>query len=156
ALTVRQAGALRVSGGTEGLRLVGPDGLEFVPEQRAVPGGVLLEVDAEVREPGVYDVLDGERLVRRVAFNPDARESDLAVLDPEEARRRLAAAAGAEVQLLDAAGGRGLDAAAHLADERTGVELWTVFLMLALAFLVPEMLVAMQWKPQRAGKAVGA
>src|SRR5690606_27357225 len=74
ALPVRQAGALRVSGGTEGLRLVGPDGLECVPEQRAVPGGVLLEVDAEVREPGVYDVLDGERLVRRVAFNPVARE----------------------------------------------------------------------------------
>ena len=156
ALTVRQAGVLRVSGGTEGLRLVGPDGFELVPEQRSVPGGVLLEIDEGVREPGVYDVMDGERLVRRVAFNPDARESDLAVLDPEEARRRLADATGADVQLLDAAGGRGLDAAARLADERTGVELWNVFLMLALAFLVAEMLVAMQWKPQRAGKAVGA
>lgn len=148
ALAVRQAGALRVSGGTEGLRLVGPDGSEWVPEQRSVPGGVLLEIDASVREPGVYDVRDGERLVRRVAFNPDARESDLVPLDAAAARDRLAAATGAEVRLLDAAGGRGLDAAARIAEERTGVELWNVFLMAALLFLVAEMLVAMQWKPR--------
>lgn len=40
--------------------------------------------------------------------------------------------------------------------EIRGVELWNVFLMAALLFLVAEMLVAMQWKPQRAGKPVGA
>jgi hypothetical protein len=92
--------------------------------------------------------MDGDRLVRRVAFNPDARESDLAALDREEARRRLAEATGAEVRLLDAAGGRGLAAAAQLAEERTGIELWNAFLLLALVFLVAEMLVAMRWKPE--------
>jgi hypothetical protein len=147
ALVVRQAGALRVSGAAEGLRLVGA-GTEFVPEQRSVPGGVLLEIDAGVTEPGVYDVLDGERLVRRVAFNGSARESDLAVLDAEEARRRLAEATGAEVRLLDATAGRGVAAAERIAEERTGVELWNVFLLLALVFLVAEMLVAMQWRPE--------
>ncbi len=148
ALTVRQAGALRVSGGTEGLRLVGPDGTEFAPEQRSVPGGVLLEIDDTVREPGVYDVMQDERLIRRVAFNPDARESDLSTLAPDEARRRLIAATGAEVRLLDAAGGQGLAAAERIAEERTGVELWNVFLMAALLFLLAEMLVAMQWRPE--------
>lgn len=147
-LTVRQAGALRVSGGTEGLRLVGPDGTEFAPEQRGVPGGVLLEIDDTVREPGVYDVMQGERLVRRVAFNPDARESDLTPLAPDEARRRLTAATGAQVRLLSAAGGAGLAAAERIAEERTGVELWNVFLMAALLFLLAEMLVAMQWRPE--------
>lgn len=147
ALVVRQPGSLRVSGAAEGLRLVG-DGTEFVPEQRSVPGGVLLEIDAGVTEPGIYDVMDGDRLVRRVAFNPDARESDLAVLAPEEARRRLEEATGAEVRLLDAAGERGRTAAEQIAEERTGVELWNVFLLLALLFLVAEMLVAMQWKPE--------
>ena len=146
-LVVRQPGALRVSGAAEGLRLIG-DGTEFVPEQRSVPGGVLLEIDEGVTEPGVYDVMDGERLVRRVAFNPDARESDLAVLAPEEARRQLAEATGTEVRLLDAAGGRGRTAAEQIAEERTGVELWNVFLGLALLFLIAEMLVAMQWKPE--------
>ncbi len=148
ALTVRQPAPLRVSGGTEGLRLEGPDGTELVPEQRSVPGGVLLEIDDTVREPGVYDVMQGERLVRRVAFNPDARESDLATLAPEEARRRLAAATGAEVRLLDATAGQGLAAAERIAEGRTGVELWNVFLFLALLFLLAEMLVAMQWKPE--------
>ncbi len=150
ALSVRQAGALRVSGATEGLRLVGPDGAELAPEQRSVPGGVLLELDDSVREPGVYDVIQGERLVRRVAFNPDARESDLTPLDAEAARAGLEAATGAEVRLLDASDGRGLDAAARIAEERAGVELWNVFLMAALFFLVAEMLVAMQWRPHRA------
>ncbi|MEP0547159.1 MAG: BatA domain-containing protein [Rhodothermales bacterium] len=146
-LEVRQPAPLRVAGASEGLRIVGA-GAEFVPEQRSVPGGVLLEIDSGVTEPGVYDVMDGERLVRRVAFNPDARESDLAVLAPEEAQRRLAEATGAEVRVLDAAGGRGLAAARQLTEERTGVELWNVFLALALAFLLAEMLVAMQWKPE--------
>ncbi|MEM1041126.1 MAG: BatA and WFA domain-containing protein [Bacteroidota bacterium] len=153
ALTVRQAGALRVSGtrpsgGADGLRLVGPDGTEFAPEQRSVPGGVLLEIDDTVREPGVYEVMQGERLVRRVAFNPDARESDLTPLAPDEARRRLIAATGADVQLLDASGGQGLAAAERIAEERTGVELWNVFLTAALLFLLAEMLVAMQWRPE--------
>jgi hypothetical protein len=151
ALTVGEGGVLRVegAGGEAPLRLVGPDGAEWVPAQRTVPGGVLLEVEAAVAQPGVYDVVQGEALLRRVAVNLDPRESDLAALAEEAARMRLEAVTGAEVRVLDAAGGAGLEAAERLRAERAGVELWNVFLAFALAFLLAEMLVAMRWKPER-------
>lgn len=156
ALTTGAGGMLRVEGVRDAapLRLVGPGGEEWVPAQRTVPGGVLLEVDEAVTEPGVYDVMQGVNLLRRVAVNDDPRESDLAALDARAARERLEAATGAEVRVLDAAGGAGLEAAARLRAERSGVELSVVFLALALAFLVAEMLVAMRWKPE--GVRVGA
>lgn len=149
ALLVGQPGVLRVAGAREGLRLVDPEGEVLAPEQRTVPGGVALELGEAARVPGVYDVLQGEPgegpLVRRVAVNPDPREGDLAALSPEEAARRLEAATGADVLVLEAAGGLG---AARVAEARTGVELWNVFLALALLFLVAELLVAMRWRPE--------
>lgn len=147
ALTTGEGGTLRVPGAAEGLRIVGPDGAEFLPEQRAVPGGVVLDIDDALTEPGVYTVTDGERVVRRVAVNLDARESDLTPLAPAEAAARLEALTGASVRVLDASGGRGLEAAERAADDRAGVELWSLFLILALLCLVAEMLVAMRWRP---------
>jgi hypothetical protein len=146
-LTVRSGGAIRLAGAAEGLRLVGPDGDEFAPAQRTVPGGVVLEVDEAVEAPGIYAITDGERVLRRVAFNADAAESDLTTLAPEEAARRLQAATGTDVRMLDASGGRGLAAAERLAGGEAGVELWRLFLALALLCLVAEQLVAMRWRP---------
>jgi hypothetical protein len=155
ALTTGAGGVLRVTGVRDPapLRLVGPDGAEWVPAQRTVPGGVVLEVDEALTAPGVYDVRQGEALLRRVAVNLDPRESDLAALDAREAQERLAVATGVEVRVLDAAGGAGLEAAARLRAERGGVELAAVFLALALAFLAAEMLVAMRWRPERVAAA---
>lgn len=150
-LIVGQGGELRLAGQTDAqpLRLVGPDGAEFTPEQRNLFGALLLQVaPSAASAPGVYDVRAGDRLVRRIAFNLDSRESDLAVLEPDEAARRLADATGADVRVLDVAGegiGRVVQA---LQEQRTGVEIWNVFLMLALMFLVAEMVVARQWRPE--------
>ncbi len=146
-LTVGQAGTLRVGGAPEAasLRLVAPDGETFTPEQRTLFGAVLMQTDASVRTPGIYDVQAGETLLRRVAFNQDRRESDLHRLDPPEAVARLAAVTGGPVRLLEADGAA---VAEVLRAERTGRELWNVFLGLALVFLLAEMLVAKQWRPE--------
>src|SRR5690606_29952852 len=90
----------------------------------------------------------GETLVRRLALNLDPRESDLTPLALDDAEARLEAATGPPGRVLDAAGGAGLAAAERLQAERGGVELWNVFLALALTFLIAEMLVAMRWQPQ--------
>lgn len=150
-LVVGRPGEVRLPGQGEAttLRLVGPEGQELVPEQRSLYGAVLLQVDTEGLTPGVYDVKAGSETVRRVALNLDQRESDLATLPPQEAAERLAAVTGAEVRALQPgrAAGRVLEA---LRAEQTGVELWNVFLTLALLFLVAEMLVARQWRPETA------
>ena len=151
-LTVGEGGELRLAGvadAAQPLRLAGPDGDEFTPEQRNVFGALLLRVPpGAARQPGIYDVRAGDRLVRRVAFNLDSRESDLAVLDPDAAAAQLADATGAQVHVLDVAG-QGLQQVVQaLQEQRTGVEIWNVFLMLALMFLVAEMVVARQWRPE--------
>src|SRR5690606_16348988 len=149
-LIVGQAGELRLAGEADArLRLVGPDGGEYTPEQRNLFGAQLLQVDASAASaPGIYDVRAGDRLVRRVAFNLDSRESDLKALTPDEAAARLGQATGADVRVLDVADG-GLDELVQaLEEQRTGVEIWIVFLMLALMFLVAEMVVARQWRPE--------
>ncbi|MEL6443671.1 MAG: BatA domain-containing protein [Bacteroidota bacterium] len=151
--TVGELATLRLGGVREGtpVRLVAPEdvGSETVPEQRALPGALLVDVPPEaIPAPGVYDVRQGNTLLRRIAANLDARESNLTRLDATDARDALAEATGRPVRLLDAAGGAGLRAAEQLQTERAGIELWKTFLWVALAFLVAEMLVAMRWRSE--------
>ncbi len=149
-LVAGRPGELRIAGAPPGepLRLVGPDGTETTPEQAERFGAVLLETDASLRAPGVYDVVAGDSLVRRVALNPDRAESDLSTLVPDEAAERLGDALGQSVQVFRAGEGGAQGVAEALRTERAGLEIWNVFLLLALGFLVAEMLVARQWQPE--------
>jgi hypothetical protein len=148
-LTVGQPGELRVTGvpETETVRLVGPDGNERTPEQRNLFGATLLQLGAATRAPGIYDVQAGETLVRRVAFNLDARESDLRTATPDDAASALSDALGHPVRTLDPRSD-GPSVAETIEQRRVGTEIWNVFLLLALGLLVTEMLVASQWKPE--------
>jgi len=150
-LTVGQPSELRVTGvpETETVRLLGPNGNERTPEQRNLFGATLLQLDAATRMPGIYDVQAGETLVRRVAFNLDARESDLRALAPDEATTILSDALEHPVRLLSLREGEP-SMAETIEQRRVGTEIWNVFLLLALGFLVTEMLVASQWKPESA------
>ncbi len=149
-LVVGQASELRLTGAPEGesLRLIAPDGQEITPEQRSLFGAVLLQTDTSLRTPGIYDVMAGQTLVRRVALNLNSRESNLQTYAPDEAAERLAEATGLPVRVLDLGPGGAEGVIAAIEVERTGVELWNVFLWLALLFLIAEMLVSMQWRPE--------
>ncbi len=134
ALVVGRAAPVRVDGAVAGLRLVAPDGTSTEPPQRAVPGGVLLDVDG-VDVPGLYRVVQGERTLRVLAANEPARESDPTPLDAREAARRLEHITGRPVAVVE-------DAAALDASGGGRVPLWTWLLALALAALVAESVVA--------------
>ena len=150
-LIAARDGELRVSGipESEQIRLVGPDGTEYVPEQRSLFGATLLNVEGEaVRTPGIYDLRSGNELVRRVAFNIDASESDLTVLSEDDAAERLEESLGGEVDVISVDGDRPNDVLKAITAQRTGIELWNLFLLLALLALVAEMLVAKRWRPE--------
>ena len=123
----------------EALRLVGPDGGAVAAEQRAVPGGRVLSLES-VQAPGLYRVMQGERVLRTVAVNEDARESDPARLAPDEAARRLEHATGRPVRLVDAR------EAADATGRSAGIPLWRWFLAAALVALVAETAVASRWR----------
>ncbi len=150
-MTVATDAELRIPRGSEvgQLRLVGPDGTEYVPEQRDLFGAALLTIDGSIADrPGIFDVRTGEDVVRRIPFNIDEKESDLSSLDGDEGRDRLAASIDAGVELIDVDGRPAQDVVATVAQQRTGVELWNLFLLLALLFLVAEAVVARQWRPE--------
>src|SRR5690606_35948172 len=98
--------------------------------------------------PGIYDVLEGERLVRRLAVNVDPVESDLAPIAAGDLRRQLEEETDASIRVLDVPRDGSEAPAQAIQAQRTGVELWNVFLLLALLFLVSEMIVARQWRPE--------
>jgi hypothetical protein len=149
---VGEPGALRITGATDDdpIRLRAPDGEEFTPAQRRLFGAILLDIDASMTAPGIYEVMStGAEPIRRVAFNLDARESDLAVWPPDEAAERVGALSGGDARLLDVSVEDGVEGVMERLEEvRSGVELWNVFLLVALLLLVAEMLVAHQWRPE--------
>ena len=117
----------------------------MTPSQRTVPGAVLIDVADVAARAGLYRVVQGDRTLRVVAVNEDARESDPTALDPAEAARRLEAITGRPVALVESA------AALSASGATVGTPLWTVFLALALACLIAETLVAARWQPARVG-----
>jgi hypothetical protein len=141
---------LRVTGvaPAASLRLVGPEGLELRPEQRNLFGATLLILDTAPVTPGAYAVQDGATQVQRIAINSAPAESNLRPAPPATAAQTLQAATGASVQAVSEAGST--DLAEALRTRRAGVEIWNVFLALALGALLAEMGVARLWTPERA------
>ena len=151
-LTVGQPGELRITGvpETATLRLVGPDGTERTPEQRTLFGATLLQTAASLRTPGIYEIRTEDALVRRVALNLDPRESDPATLAADSAAQALAPVLGTTPGVLQLDEGEAPQVAQALQQQRAGTEIWNVFLLLALGFLVTEMLIARYWTPESA------
>jgi hypothetical protein len=155
-LTVGEATSVRLTSlpeTEEPLRLVGPEGESFTPEQRTLFGAVLLQLDGTPRPVGIYDVRTGETLVRRLAYNLPEPESNLSTLAAGEAADRLQEAAGLDDDVSVLSAGEGdetISLQQELVERRVGMELWNVFLLAALGFLLAEMVVARRWKPEAA------
>ncbi len=150
-LLAGRSGEIRIPGvaGRTTLRLISPQGVEITPEQRTLFGATLLQIDASVETPGVYDVRADDRLVRRIALNMDSGESDPKVYDLREAARRLSETTGLEVDPIETPSGpSAAETVEAIRQKRMGVEIWNVFLLMALIFMLAEMLVARRWKPE--------
>jgi len=147
-VVVGEANEVRVTGVAPdaSLRLRGPDGTEITPDQRTLFGAMLLQVGPALTQPGIYDVQAGSTRVQRIAANVDPAESDLQSSPPDEAAKSLQDAVKTPVRAVAAAGSD--DLTETLRTRRAGTEIWNVFLLLALGFLVAEMVVASQWTPE--------
>ena len=121
-------------------KLRGKNG-EFIPEQRVVDNRVLLSINNQVPEAGVYDLILGDEVVDAFAFNFDRKESDLTYLDGNE----LADLANIpNVGLLDADNQASL--IGDIRERNEGTPLWRYFIWAALAFLLVEVLLLRFWR----------
>ncbi len=115
-------------------RIEDPDGHE-VPSALDAAGGATRLTSAPLERVGLYRVYEGGTLRSAFAVNPDPRESDLAPLS-EPAMLRMFPAGRAQI----VRPGAGL--ARRVREARYGRELWSAFVLLALALLVAETVVA--------------
>ncbi len=124
--------------------LVGPEGQIYRAEPERQEGTRWARFEPGPAQPGIYTLRAGAQIVRRIAVNPAIEESDLRPAAAEEAVRRLQEQTGLSVTLLEIPEASSQAVAETLQQAQVGVELWNVFLGLALGFLILEMLVALR------------
>jgi hypothetical protein len=110
-------------------------GPEIVPEQSAQAGQVVLQFDRSELQAGIYDIVQRDSLLEKIAFNLADAESRLAAPDEDELRKFLEAQGLGSVQILKAAPEQ---MRARLQEASLGVPLWKYFLVFALLCLVAE------------------
>ncbi|HEX6941047.1 MAG TPA: BatA domain-containing protein [Longimicrobiales bacterium] len=118
-----------------------PDGT-----RESVPGGTRYRVPGE---PGVYRILAGDRTIGAFAVNPPPSESDLARADEDALE---AAFPGWDIDLVDDAA----DWSDAVFRQRLGREVWRPLLLLALAVLLIEGLIAAGGRAGRKTRQPGA
>ncbi len=114
---------------------IATEGLEIVPEMRTLGNTSRLYVHDQIREAGNYRLLWGEELLQYVAFNYDRRESLLDSYSTDEIRGWTGNRTHDHVF---EAGSISIDQ--QMERYAGGQQLWKIFLIMALAFLLLEVL----------------
>ncbi|MDB4727613.1 BatA domain-containing protein [Saprospiraceae bacterium] len=114
---------------------------EFIPEQRTVGSKVYLGIHNKVREAGYYELfLNPDDVLAEYAFNYDRKESELDYFNEED----LTKIAGNRMSVIGLTSSASFE---NLIEERSqGVVLWRWCLILALLFLLLEVLILRFWK----------
>lgn len=117
------------------------EGEEFIPEQRVVGSTVFLSLNNQVQDAGFYQLfLNEESILDRFAFNFDRQESALTYYSNEE----LQAMVGELASVIGTQGNEVLTA--KIAERSQGIVLWRLCVILALLFLLAEVLLLRFWR----------
>jgi hypothetical protein len=110
---------------------------DIIPEMRAIDNTLLLYTRSQINAPGFYEVLREKELLLPLAFNFSRRESDLTCYQIEEIKSLVAKRGLGNYSVLESASG---DLGKQLFEETQGQKLWKLFIILALSFIVIEIL----------------
>jgi hypothetical protein len=124
------------------LVLRGPE-TEVIPEQRLSGNNLQLFLHDQVQQAGNYALLNSGELVKGLSFNYDRRESAPEVLSGAALESMLLDAGLSQIQVVkttESGIGQALEQA------RLGLQLWKLFLILALACLLAEVLLLRFWR----------
>lgn len=116
---------------------------ESIPEARSNGSLTLLYPHNQVEEAGLYEVMQGPRVVQGVAFNYDRRESDLHCFTPDEVSTMLKRSG---VKYFVVLKGKQVSIAKQIRDINQGTPLWKYFILGVLAFLLAEIALIRFWK----------
>lgn len=150
-LTIGGRVDIQLAGASESdlIEIVGQED-EAVPSQRPAFGGMVVTVGPEIASAGTYDLMVGDRLARKLSANIDPSESDLRTASVAAAAARLRGSSEVDIRGITTGVAGDESFAGSVETMRSGVELWNVFLGVALVILLAEMLVSRLWKPESA------
>jgi len=123
------------------------EGLSFdvIPESRLINSQSILSVHDHVKDAGNYKLTSGGKLISIVSFNYDRKESDLEVLNPEELERFALQQGSTLVKEADS-----VDLSHSIEQLNEGKKLWKICIILALGFLLTEILLIRYFKRTQA------
>lgn len=115
--------------------LLGPEGMDLIPELRRTPMGTSLVLhDADLR-PGVYALALGQDTLDLIALNAPRQEGDLDAFTADELREALAKKGLGTIRVMEPTAG---SMTASLKEMEQGTKLWIPFIVAALLFFVLE------------------
>ncbi|MEL6675171.1 MAG: BatA domain-containing protein [Bacteroidota bacterium] len=117
--------------------LVDAEGRSFTPDRINRPGGTMLIFDNMDLKEGIYDILQGEERVEKIAFNASDLESNLSFLSASGLEAHFAERSYGNIQILEGAAESIED---QIRQEKEGVSLWKYFLMAGLLALLVEII----------------
>jgi hypothetical protein len=108
---------------------------ESIPETRSNGSLIRLYPHDQIREAGLYTIMEGSRVVQGIAFNYDRRESDLHCYTGNEVSAMLKRL---DVKYFAVLKEKQVSLAKQIRDINQGMPLWKYFVLGVLAFLLAE------------------
>ncbi len=113
----------------------------FIPAQQLIQGKLNLNTYGQVETAQILDLkAPNTEVVAKSAFNYDRKESNLAYITMERLMEEL----GGSIEIINEQSGENLTSLVE--EKEQGLRLWTLFLLLALLFLLSESLILRFWK----------
>lgn len=125
------------------VKITNGKGFEFIPEQSIEDNKLGLNLHGQLKEAGNYWIMNGTDTISCLALNYPRNESDLRFLDANKLTRWVEEAGVKNVEIFQPNTHNLSNAVATM---RQGSKLWRIFLLLALGFLLTEVLLLRFWK----------
>ena len=122
----------------QALKLASADGkFEVIPEYRFIDGKAYLYVYNQIRNAGIYYLKSGNENIGVVAFNYDRNESDLSAYNDNELENMLTENGFSLFNIIET--GK-VELSSVVKQMEEGKKLWKLFIILALLFILIEIL----------------
>ncbi|WP_431200556.1 hypothetical protein ACRQ5D_23185 [Mucilaginibacter sp. P25] len=116
----------------------------IIPDARQREGSALLYVSDQLNEPGIYSLRKQDSTLATLAVNDDRAESDMSYFSAADLEKLIPNA-----KPLLIAGNGSLKSV--VAESNFGTQLWKLCIILALIFLLAEILLIRFYKPDQQG-----
>jgi hypothetical protein len=123
---------------------ISAENFEMIPGTRSTGNTVRLFLFDQISQAGHYQLSAGDNMLRMLAFNYDKRESELQGYTIDELEEIIGNENWENVFVLDTWSDVSLDAQLNRLER--GEQLWKIFLLIALFFVLCEVLLLRFWR----------